>query len=365
MSVAYYNFTDPRDGTVYPCVQMPDGKWWFTKNLSYASANSHVYNNDSSNEAIYGRLYPWDDLASACPPGCHIPTDDEWTALTTAIGEATAGTKLKASSALWSTNTGTDDYGFTVLPAGYRYNDGTFHSLGSYAYFWSSSEYDASNAWYRYFDYGDANVTRYNSNKTYGYSLRCIVDEVSVASPTVTPPSGAYIDGTEVTITASAGASIYYTLDGTEPTAASPVYLAPFRLTSSATVKAKAYVGDIPSDTTTAILTILNAPPTAPSIYPSSGTFQGVQLVTLKSPQSLPIRYTLDGSEPTISSPLYISPIPVNHDTQIKASAFVETIYSSTMSASYKITNGILNRIPNYRDHVLPYLLEQYKGDNA
>lgn len=283
MSVAYYNFTDPRDGKIYPCAQMPDGKWWFAKNLSYASANSYVYNNDSANEAIYGRLYTWADLVNACPSGCHIPTDDEWTALTTAIGDD-AGTKLKANSSLWSTNTGTDVYGFSVLPVGDRDVDGTFIDLGIYAAFWSSSEGGASLAWLRYFSCASANVGRANANKSYGYSLRCIVDEVSVASPTV---------------------------------------------------------------------------------YPPSGTFQGVQLVTLKSPQSLPIRYTLDGSEPTISSPLYISPIPVNHDTQIKASAFNGTIYSSTMSASYKITNGTLNRIPNYRDHVLPYLLEQYKGDNA
>ena len=106
-------------------------------------------------------------------------------------------------------------------------------------------------------------------------------------------------------------------------------------------------------------------PPPSPSIYPSSGTFQGVQLATLKSPQALPIRYTLDGSEPTISSPLYISPIPVNKDTQIKAAAFDGTISSGTVAVSYMITTGILNRIPSYRDHVLPYLLEQYKGDNA
>ena len=283
MSVAYYNFTDPRDGKIYPCVLMPDGKWWFAKNLSYATPNSQTYNHDPANETIYGRLYTWGDLANACPSGCHIPTDDEWTTLTTAIGDD-AGTKLKANSSLWSTNTGTDDYGFSALPAGYRLGGGAFGGLGSYALFWSFSEVDASGAWGRYFYCTDAYVTRDNYYETNGLSLRCIVDEVSVASLTV---------------------------------------------------------------------------------YPPSGTFQGVQLVTLKSPQSLPIRYTLDESEPTISSPLYISPIPVNHDTQIKASAFVETIYSSTMSASYKITNGILNRIPNYQDHVLPYLLDQYKGDNA
>ena len=101
------------------------------------------------------------------------------------------------------------------------------------------------------------------------------------------------------------------------------------------------------------------------SVHPPQGTYQGVQLVVLKSSQSLPIRYTLDGSEPTISSPLYVGPIPVYQDTQVKAVAFYGSIPSDTVAASYTITNGILKRISSYRDRVLPYLLEQYKGDNT
>ena len=115
--------------------------------------------------------------------------------------------------------------------------------------------------------------------------------------------------------------------------------------------------GNVPGD-------IPDTAPT-PSIYPPQGTYQGVQLVVLKSSQSLPIRYTLDGSEPTISSPLYVGPIPVYQDTQIKAAAFYGNMPSDTVTASYTITNGILKRIPSYRDRVLPYLLEQYKGDNT
>jgi len=81
---------------------------------------------------------------------------------------------LKANSSLWSTNTGTDAYGFSVLPAGGRFNVGTFYNLGDYAFFWSSSEYDASFAWYRYFYFGYAYVYRYNLSESYGFSLRCL-----------------------------------------------------------------------------------------------------------------------------------------------------------------------------------------------
>lgn len=101
------------------------------------------------------------------------------------------------------------------------------------------------------------------------------------------------------------------------------------------------------------------------SVYPPQGTYQGVQLVTLKSSQALPIHYTLDGTDPTLSSPLYTGPIPVYQDTQVKAAAFYGSIPSDTVTASYTITNGILVKIPSYRDRVLPYLLEQYKGDNT
>ena len=240
----YRQYQDTRDGHIYNCVQMPDGKWWFAKNLSYASANSLVYNNDSANEAIYGRLYPWDDLASACPPGCHIPTDAEWTALTTAIGGDVAGTKLKANSTLWSTNTGTDDYGFSVLPAG-RYYDGAFYDLGGVgafydlgdvAYIWSSSKYDVSSAWYRYFDCD--NVYRYSNDRVCGYSLRCIVgvSEPIPKPPNFFPPPGTYDNPIIVTLNKS---GMRYTLDGTDPAETSPFLDIPLRISGPTEIRLK------------------------------------------------------------------------------------------------------------------------------
>jgi uncharacterized protein (TIGR02145 family) len=174
------------------------------QNLNYQVDSSWCPNGVASNCATYGRLYQWAaamDLASTynsatwggtlphqgvCPSGWHVPSDAEWQTLEVSVGMSAAtaattgwrgtteGTKLKANSSLWSTNTGTDAYGFSVLPAGYRYIVGTFNELGYNAYFWSSSEYDASYAWGRGFRYGVASVFRLYYGKTAGFSLRCL-----------------------------------------------------------------------------------------------------------------------------------------------------------------------------------------------
>ena len=88
------------------------------------------YDNDASNVATYGRLYNWyaaTDAAELCPTGWHVPTDDEWTALETYLGanghSGTEGTALKATSGWSSGGNGTDDFGFSALPGGYRSYD--------------------------------------------------------------------------------------------------------------------------------------------------------------------------------------------------------------------------------------------------
>jgi uncharacterized protein (TIGR02145 family) len=73
--------------------------------------------------------------------------------------------------------TGSDDYGFRVLPSGYRYYNGSdFYDRGSTAYFWSSSANSNVVAWIRFFSYNYATVYRYPSNRSYGFSIRCIRD---------------------------------------------------------------------------------------------------------------------------------------------------------------------------------------------
>jgi uncharacterized protein (TIGR02145 family) len=189
-SITYGRLTDSRDGQTYWTVKIGT-QTWMAQNLNYAVDSSWCYDNSADSCAKYGRLYQWSaamGLASTynsrlwsgtlphqgvCPSGWHVPSDAEWSTLVQYVGSATSGTKLKSTSG-WSSNTGTDAYGFRVLPAGYRINGGTSSSVGNYAYFWSSSESDASSAWYRFYYRGYAYVARDDDDKADGFSVRCL-----------------------------------------------------------------------------------------------------------------------------------------------------------------------------------------------
>ena len=138
-----------------------------------------VYAHNNSYLTIYTYLYNWyaaTDTRKICPSGWGIPTDAEWLTLTNFIG-TNPGTKLKKNSTLWLTNTGTDNYGFSAFPGGYRDIYGSFSYIRSFAVFWSATESVNSNPWYRYLINDNVGVGRGNGhNKSVGFSLRCLRD---------------------------------------------------------------------------------------------------------------------------------------------------------------------------------------------
>jgi uncharacterized protein (TIGR02145 family) len=141
------------------------------------------YNNDEEYfKAMYGALYNWYAVNTnkLCPIGWHLPSDSEWTELINYLGgESVAGGKLKETGDLrWNTpNTAANNQsGFTALPGGYRTNDGGFYYIGSFGYWWSSTEVSSTNAWYRYMFYYFSNVYRNCTNKKLGFSVRCVRD---------------------------------------------------------------------------------------------------------------------------------------------------------------------------------------------
>ena len=163
-----------------------------------------IYANEASsgtNATNYGFLYNWyaakgiattgsTTYKNLCPTGFHVPTDSDWNKLvifidsgadtsnSSALQSTSAGTKLKKNDALWTTNTGTDDYGFSVLPGGFRFSDGSFYIIRNYAFFWSATELGNSNAWNRSLNSNNGIVHRnFNFyNKSVGASVRCLRD---------------------------------------------------------------------------------------------------------------------------------------------------------------------------------------------
>lgn len=75
---------------------------------------------------------------------------------------------------------------------------------------------------------------------------------IAVAAPTFTVPSGNYFATQTVTIEGPAGATIYYTLDGTTPTTASVEYTAPIEVATTVTINAIAVLGGESSHVSTA-----------------------------------------------------------------------------------------------------------------
>jgi uncharacterized protein (TIGR02145 family) len=117
---------------------------------------------------------------NVCPNGWHVPTDAEWTTLTTYLGgESVAGGKLKETGTThWeSPNEGaTNETGFTALPGGNRNNNGAFNEIGTNGFWWSSTESAAATAWYRAIYYNFSSVFRFSYYKLYGFSVRCLRD---------------------------------------------------------------------------------------------------------------------------------------------------------------------------------------------
>jgi uncharacterized protein (TIGR02145 family) len=170
--------TKYNDGTAIPLVT--DYTAW--SNLT-APGYCWYDNNEATYKNTYGALYNWYTVSTGklCPTGWHVPSDAEWTTLTTSLGdESVAGDKLKETgTAHWtSPNRGaTNETGFTALPGGHRYVDGMCNYIGLGGYWWSSTEVSTASAWLRFMSCYDAGVYSYDYySKQEGFSIRCLRD---------------------------------------------------------------------------------------------------------------------------------------------------------------------------------------------
>jgi hypothetical protein len=156
---------------------------------------------------------------------------------------------------------------------------------------------------------------------------------IKAATPTISPAAGTYVTSVSVTISAAAGASIYYTTDGSTPTTASTLYSGAISVTQSRTIKAiAAAAGMSDSDVASSAYTIKAA---TPAISPAGGTYGTTQSVTITdATPGVSIYYTTNGSTPTTSSTLYTGPISVTQSTTVKAIAAGTGIASSDVATN-------------------------------
>jgi len=217
------------DGNVYKTIQIGD-QVWMEENLRtsrYSNGNLLVngtgagdisgdfttkymfdYQDNAVNTDTYGKLYTWaavmnggsssstspSGMQGVCPTGWHLPSDTEWTELSTYLtnngfgfeGNGDDIGKSLASASGWISvatagRVGNDQgsnnsSGFTGLPGGNRNPSGSFSNIGSAGYWWSSTEASGSLAWQRSLINNLDYIERLGRNKSNGFSVRCMRD---------------------------------------------------------------------------------------------------------------------------------------------------------------------------------------------
>lgn len=178
------------------------------------------------------------------------------------------------------------------------------------------------------------------------------VRPLQVLAPTASPEGGIYTSTQTVTLSsATNGVSIYYTADGSEPTAASELYTGPIAVNTSRVIKAIAVKEGMEDSEVAVYSYTIDIPQIGqvqiPIASPAGGTYTSAQTVTLSSTTSgASIYLTADGSEPTTASELYTGPITVDTSRVIKAVAVKEGMEDSEIAVySYTIDVPQIGRV--------------------
>lgn len=198
-------FTDPRDGKEYGIVEIGNLEW-FAQNLNWAGAGAG-YGSTEAAAYVFGRLYTWNDatggvsasglgngVQGVCPEGWSIPTSEDWTDLAKAVNgglevgfnedwKGIAGklmVKAKFNGEwVWPYSPYveiTNDYGWNALAGGSSSNDyHHYKNVCSYGFWWSSTQRDSNNAYYRYIFSEFPNFSvNFASKDGMGASVRCV-----------------------------------------------------------------------------------------------------------------------------------------------------------------------------------------------
>lgn len=205
------------EGQVYNTIQI-FSQCWLKENLNVGTMimspqnpdnngiiEKYCVDNNPDSCAKYGGLYQWDEAmqyttqqgaCGICPPGWHLPTDEEWKLLAGAVDSQCwigdnlwdepgnqyrgydAGTNLKAKNGWDYNGNGTDLFGFSGMPGGVHYTNGPFDHVGERGNWWTSTKGDGNGCTFRLIS-ENPGVFLAEIFLTWGYlhnSARCIRD---------------------------------------------------------------------------------------------------------------------------------------------------------------------------------------------
>jgi uncharacterized protein (TIGR02145 family) len=178
-------YTDPRDTTSYPTVQIGT-QCWLASNLDYGTevawnlsqrdnCISEKYSLHPSPLITYS-FYQWDEIMlydetpgaqGVCPPSWHIPSENEWSMLFAVyINSGFAGSPLKYSGYT----------GFNALLPGIWHMNKQWDYQDFATFFWSSTLAGPIKAWAHGMNDTDPSVSRYPSLRSNAFSVRCLKD---------------------------------------------------------------------------------------------------------------------------------------------------------------------------------------------
>ena len=171
---AQEKFTDKRDGNVYNTITIT-GITWMTENLKFKpKIGAFYFDNDSNNVPGYGILYEWETARNICPSGWHLPSGADYQTLANHFEQKSNWGKIAS-----------DPTSFGIQLGGMQDYEGTFSEMDESGYYWTSTEYDKTNA--EYFSYlviddkPVIDISRkeditdiHGTEKSNKYSVRCI-----------------------------------------------------------------------------------------------------------------------------------------------------------------------------------------------
>lgn len=196
---------DPRDGQRYFTVKI-GALEWFAQNLAWAGSGV-PYQKSPSTHSLFGRFYSWSDATGGvsagglgagpqgvCPKGWSIPTVEDWEDLAKALngGKAlpfvndwngladfvTAPASFNGDQ-MWPYSpdqTQTNTSGWNAIPMGNtQFAYSLFRGYGEYAFFWSATQKNNDQAYYRYIYYDKSSFPmNFTSKDDFGASVRCV-----------------------------------------------------------------------------------------------------------------------------------------------------------------------------------------------